>query len=225
MTNTDASRAQTDDQYFGGSATSESPVDRDELRREVQDKYAAVAEHPNGEYHFHTGRYVAERCRYDRDAIDALPDAAVESFAGVANPFELRSVEAGERVVDLGSGAGLDSFLAARAVGDPETGQTGQVVGVDMTPAMLSKAGATAATMGLTNIEFREGYLEELPVDDDWADTVISNGVINLCPDKIAVFTEVMRVLKPGGHLQFADIANGNPVPDEARRHIDLWTG
>lgn len=210
----------TSDRHFGGSATSTAPVDRDELRAEVQVKYAAVAVEPSGEYHFHTGRYVAERCRYDLAEVDALPSAAVESFAGVANPFEHRSLRPGERVVDLGSGAGMDSFLAARAVG-----ADGYVIGVDMTPAMLAKARVTASDTGVSNVEFCEGFLEDLPVEAGWADVVISNGVINLCPDKLAAFGEAFRVLRPGGVIQFADIANGNPVPEEAQRHIDLWTG
>ena len=195
-------------------------VDRDELRAEVQAKYAAVAEEPDATYHFHTGYAAAQRCRYDMAAVDELPVVAVESFAGVGNPFELRSLEPGERVVDLGSGAGFDSFLAARAVGP-----RGHVVGVDMTPAMLAKARATAAEIGATNIDFCDGFLEELPVEDSWADVVISNGVVNLCPDKSEAFTEAWRVLRPGGVLQFADIANGRPVPDDAIRQIDLWTG
>lgn len=195
-------------------------VDVCELRTEVQAKYAAVAIDPHADFHFHTGRFVAARCRYDQAAVAALPDVAVESFAGVANPFELRAIEPGERVVDLGSGAGMDAFLAARSVG-----ADGYVVGVDMTPAMLTKARRTAAELGLDNVEFCEGLIETLPVDDGWADVVISNGVINLAPDKHAVFAEALRVLRPGGVLQFADIANGQPVPEEARRHIDLWTG
>ncbi len=195
-------------------------VDRDELRTEVQAKYAAVAEEPDATYHFHTGYTAAQRCRYDMAAVDELPVAAVESFAGVANPFELRSLEPGERVVDLGSGAGFDSFLAGRAVGP-----RGHVVGVDMTRAMLAKARVTAEEIGATNIEFCEGFLEELPVEDGWADVVISNGVVNLCPNKSEAFTEAWRVLRPGGVLQFADIANGRPVPEDAVRQIDLWTG
>ena len=195
-------------------------VDRDELRTEVQAKYAAVAEEPDATYHFHTGYVAAQRCRYDMAAVDELPVAAVESFAGVANPFELRSLEPGERIVDLGSGAGFDSFLAGRAVGP-----RGHVVGVDMTRAMLAKARVTAEEIGVTNIEFCEGFLEELPVEDGWADVVISNGVVNLCPDKSEAFTEAWRVLRPGGVLQFADIANGRPVPEDAVRQIDLWTG
>jgi len=209
-----------EERHFGGTATDDAPVDRDELRREVQAKYAAVAVEPDAEYHFHTGRAVAERCRYDLDAVDALPPVAVESFAGVANPFELRDLEPGERVVDLGSGAGFDSFLAANAVG-----ANGRVIGVDMTAEMLAKAADVASIVGSDNVEFREGFLEDLPVEDGWADVVISNGVVNLCPDKAGAFREAWRVLRPGGVLQFADIANGNEVPEEARRHIDLWTG
>jgi arsenite methyltransferase len=208
------------DQLFGGTADSRTPVDRDELRDEVRAKYAAVATDPEAEYHFHTGRAIAERCRYDMDAVDRLPPAAVESFAGVANPFELRPLRHGERVVDLGSGAGMDSLLAARAVGS-----AGYVIGVDMTHSMLAKSRATADAMGLVNVEFLDAYVEDVPVEDGWADVVISNGVINLTPDKIATFREIWRVLKSGGILQFADIANGRPVPEEARRHIDLWTG
>lgn len=206
--------------HFGGSATDELPVDRDELREEVQLKYAAVALHPTATFHFHTGRTIAERCRYDMAAVDALPAPAVESFAGVANPFELRALEPGEQVVDLGSGAGTDSFLAARAVGP-----SGGVLGIDMTDAMLDKARENIGLVGVANTEFRHGYLEEVPVDDGWADVVISNGVFNLCPDKGAAFEEAMRVLRPGGVLQFADIANANEVPEAARREIDLWTG
>lgn len=205
---------------FGTSAGVETLVDRDELRAEVQAKYAAVAEAPDATYHFHTGYTAARRCRYDMAAVDELPTVAVESFAGVGNPFELRALAPGECVVDLGSGAGFDSFLAARAVGPH-----GQVIGIDMTPEMLTKARTTAAAMGAANIEFRDGFLEDLPVDDRSADVVISNGVVNLCPDKSAAFTEAWRVLRSGGVLQFADIANGLPVPEDAIRQIDLWTG
>lgn len=203
-----------------GVFTTDPLVDICELREEVQAKYAAVAERPDDEFHFHTGRFVAERCRYDLDAVDALPEVAVESFAGVGNPFELRPLKVGEKVVDLGSGAGTDSFLAANWVG-----LDGQVIGIDMTQEMLAKSRSTAAAMGATNVEFREGYLEEVPVEDGWADVVISNGVINLCPDKSVAMREIWRLLRPGGTLQFADIANGNEVPEAARREIDLWTG
>ena len=195
-------------------------VDAESLRAEVRDKYRAVAAEPGGTYHFHTGRSLAARLGYDPAAVDALPEVAVESFAGVANPFALRRLGRGDRVVDVGSGAGFDSFVAASQVG-PE----GRVVGVDMTAEMLAKARATAEALDLGFVEFREGLAEALPVADGWADAVISNGVINLCADKRAVFAEISRVLRPGGVLQFADIANGRPVPPEALRDIDLWTG
>ena len=195
-------------------------VDPETLREQVRGKYREVAVAPDAEYHFHTGRPLAARLGYDSGVVGALPDRAVESFAGVGNPFSLRPLEPGERVVDIGSGAGFDSFVAAGQVG-----RDGEVVGVDMTPEMLEKSRATAAQLVLTNVEFRGGLAEQLPVADGWADVVISNGVINLCADKRAVFTEVRRVLRPGGVLQFADIANGRAVPPEALRDIDLWTG
>jgi ubiquinone/menaquinone biosynthesis C-methylase UbiE len=186
----------------------------------VREKYRAVATDPAGSFHFHTGRELARRLGYDDDVVAALPDRAVESFAGVANPFALRPLVSGERVVDIGSGAGFDSFLAAAQVG-PD----GRVIGVDMTPEMLEKSRATAAELGLDQVEFRAGLAESLPVEDSWADVVVSNGVINLCADKHAVLSEIRRVLRPGGWFQFADIANGLPVPEGALRDIDLWTG
>jgi arsenite methyltransferase len=195
-------------------------VDPVRLRDEVLDKYREVALDPSGRYHFHVGRPLAARLGYDPAVVDALPDSAVESFAGVGNPFSVRPLPPGARVVDVGSGAGFDSFVAASHVGT-----TGHVVGVDMTTEMLAKSRATALTLGYDHVEFREGLAEALPVDDGWADVVISNGVINLCADKRAVFAEIHRVLRPGGWLQFADIANGQPVPYEALRDIDLWTG
>jgi arsenite methyltransferase len=196
-----------------------TPIDSAALRDEVRKKYRDVAIKPHEKYHFHTGRPLAARLGYDPRVVDTLPDEAVESFAGVANPFSLRDVKAGERVVDLGSGAGFDCFIAGGKVG-----ATGHVVGIDMTDEMLTKSRQTAQAMGLSNVEFRQGILEELPVEDNWADVVISNGVINLCADKQRAFSEVRRVLKPGGHLQFADIANGRPVPASAAANIDLWT-
>ena len=195
-------------------------VDPEVLREQVVEKYREVATDPHRSYHFHTGASLAARLGYEQAAVDALPDCAVESFAGVGNPFSIRRLQAGERVVDVGSGAGFDAFIAAGHVGD-----SGRVVGVDMTPEMLAKSRATAAALGRTNVEFREGLAEQLPLEDGWADVVIPNGVINLCADKQAVFEEIWRVLKPGGWLQFADIANGRPVPPEALRDIDLWTG
>lgn len=195
-------------------------VDPDALREQVRDKYREVATDPTRTFHFHTGRPLATRLGYEPGAVAVLPDRAVESFAGVGNPFSLRRLQPGERVVDVGSGAGFDSFIAAGQVGE-----TGRVVGVDMTPAMLKKSRATVGALGFAHVEFCEGLAEGLPVEDGWADAVISNGVINLCADKKAVFEEIHRVLKPGGWLQFADIANGRPVPPEALRDIDLWTG
>ena len=196
------------------------PVDPDALRDQVRAKYREVALKPGADFHFHTGRGLASRLGYDDAAVGALPDRAVESFAGVGNPFSLRRLAAGEKVVDVGSGGGFDSFIAAGQVGPG-----GQVTGVDMTPEMLDKARQTAGELGLGQVEFREGLAEALPVEDGWADVVISNGVINLCADKQAVLAEIFRVLRPGGRLQFADIANGRPVPAEAMRDIDLWTG
>ena len=194
-------------------------VDPSVLREEVKSKYRDVACNPHGEYHFHTGRPLTQRLAYDQAVVEAMPDVAVESFAGVANPFFLQSLARGDKVVDAGSGGGFDSFIAAHQVG-PE----GRVVGIDMLPEMLEKSRKTAQLMGLAHVEFREGILEEMPVEDGWADAVISNGVINLCADKKLVFGELWRVLRPGGSLQFADIANGKPVPESAVRNIDLWT-
>jgi len=189
------------------------------LREEVKKKYRDVACNPHGEHHFHTGRPLARRLGYDQAVVGAMPDAAVESFAGVANPFVLRALARGEKVVDAGSGAGFDSFIAAHQVG-----REGRVVGVDMLAEMLEKSRNNAKLMGLGNVEFREGILEEMPVEDGWADVVISNGVINLCADKKRAFGELWRVLRPGGRLQFGDIANGKPVPESAIANIDLWT-
>jgi arsenite methyltransferase len=196
-----------------------TPVDPAALREEVKKKYRDVAIKPNDTYHFHTGRRLAARLGYDSMIVDGMPDEAVEAFAGVANPFSLRDLKPGERVVDLGSGAGFDCFFAAVKVGS-----AGHVIGIDMTKEMLTKSRNTAQSMGLRNVEFREGIIEELPVEDGWADVVISNGVINLCADKRRVFAEIGRVVKSGGHLQFADIANGRPVPASAVANVDLWT-
>lgn len=194
-------------------------VDAEALREEVKSKYRAVAIDPHGNYHFHTGRDLARRLGYNDEQLGSLPDSAVESFAGVANTFALRKLAEGERIVDVGSGAGFDSFVAADQVGS-----TGQVIGVDMAEEMPAKARSTAASLKLANVEFRKGLAEDLPVADGWADVVISNGVINLCPDKKKVLSEIFRALRPGGRLKFADIANGKPVPEAAMKSIDLWT-
>lgn len=194
-------------------------IDADALREDVKQKYKEVALNPEGSFHFHTGRYLAERLGYDMVMVDGFPDEAVESFAGVGNPFSTAEFKSGEKVIDAGAGAGFDSFVAASLVGE-----SGQVIGVDMTDEMLDKAESTRSAMQLDHVEFRKGLLEEIPVEDGWADVVISNGVINLCADKPSVMQEIMRVLKPGGRLQFADIANGAPVPESAVNNIDLWT-
>ncbi|MBI2999709.1 MAG: methyltransferase domain-containing protein [Deltaproteobacteria bacterium] len=197
----------------------EMMVNGEALREQVREKYREVATNPAGKYHFHTGRFLAAHVGYDAAVVAALPDVAVESFAGVANPFSLRPLARGERVVDVGSGGGFDSFIAAGQVGTE-----GKVIGVDMTQEMLLKSRSAADLLGYKSVEFRPGLAEDLPVEDGWADVVISNGVINLCADKRRVFSEIFRVLRPGGRLQFADIANGKPVPESALRNIDLWT-
>lgn len=193
-------------------------IDAEALREQVKEKYREVAVTPDSKFHFHTGRPLARHLGYDQTLVETLPDVAVESFAGVANPFSLRELSKGEKVVDVGSGAGFDSFIAAHQVGPH-----GRVIGIDMTAEMLAKSRSSAEAMALGNVEFREGLLEEMPVEDGWADAVISNGVFNLCPDKHKAFSEVFRVLRPGGRLQFADIANGKPVPDSVIANIDLW--
>ena len=189
------------------------------LRREVQEKYAEVAINPDQTFHFHHGRPLAEILGYAMDQVDAMPPQAVESFAGVGNPFSLGAIQLGETVLDVGSGGGFDSFIAGQAVGPG-----GKVIGVDMTEAMLDKARGTAKQMGLEQVEFRQGFVEEMPVPDGSIDVVISNGVINLCPDKYEAFEEVFRTLKPGGRLYLADIVVHKPVPDAAKENVDLWT-
>ncbi len=194
-------------------------VDAHALRAEVRAKYTEVANDPEGQFHFHTGRRLAEFLEYPDDIRAGLPDEAVASFAGVDNPFSLGRPREGARVVDLGSGGGFDCFVAASLVG-----ATGSVIGVDMTPAMLERARRVAHEIGFGNVEFREGVLEALPVADGWADVVISNGVLNLVADKAQALAEAYRVLRPGGILQFADIAVGGDVGEAAKCDIDLWT-
>jgi SAM-dependent methyltransferase len=195
-------------------------VDLERLREEIQGKYVEVVENPDADFHFHTGKRAAANAGYLDDWIEGLPESSITSFAGVANPFHWGLPQPGEHVVDVGSGAGMDCLIAARAVGPG-----GGVVGVDMTPAMLERARASAAEAGLANVEFREGLAESLPVPDGWADVVISNGVINLVPDKVGAYREIARVLKPGGRVQVADICVEKPVPESALGDIDLWTG
>ena len=193
-------------------------IEAGRLRREVRGKYREVALRPGRASGFCTGRLLAARLGYPRAIVDALPDRAVESFAGVSNPFALRPLQPGENVLDVGCGAGFDAFVAAGQVGPG-----GHVLGVDMTSEMVAKVQATARALGLSHVEFREAFAEALPAGDGWADVVLANGTINLCSDKRAVFAEIHRVLRPGGALQFADVTNGNPVPAEALRDIDLW--
>ena len=197
-----------------------SVLDVARLRRAIQEEYAEVATDPTKGFHFHTGRPLARILEYPDEWLIGIPEVSVESFAGTGNPFSLGTLEPGENVVDVGCGAGIDSLIAAKMVG-PE----GRVIGVDMTPAMLEKARGASEEAGLKNVEFSEGYAEELPVEDGWADVVISNGVLNLMPDKAAALEEMHRILKPGGRLQIGDILVQKAVPEGAKRDIDLWTG
>ena len=191
----------------------------DILRKEIQEKYTEVASNPELTFHFHHGLPLAKILEYPEQLLDGLPDEAVESFAGVGNPFSVGEIATGETVLDIGSGCGFDCMIAAKLVGP-----AGKVIGVDMTDAMLQRSRKTAKNLGLTQLEFKKGYAEELPAPDGSVDVVISNGVINLTPDKYAVFNEVFRVLKPGGRLYLADIVVYKQVPDEAKKNVDLWT-
>jgi arsenite methyltransferase len=189
------------------------------LKSEIRNTYASVSQEPEKDFIFPTGRGWAQDLGYPPELAN-VPEAAVESFAGVANPWELGRLSAGERVLDLGCGAGTDSLVAAQMVG-PD----GSVVGIDMTPEMLAKAHRAAAEMGAANVEFVEGEIELLPFADESVDVVISNGVIDLLPDKDTVFAEIYRVLRPGGRIQLADVTIQQPVSEEGKRDIDLWTG
>jgi len=193
-------------------------VDSDALRAQVTEKYTEIANEPEKGAHFHTGKSLAMMVGYPESIIDSLPAGTVESFAGTGNPFSMGELKRGETVLDLGCGAGFDSLIAARQVG-----ASGRVISIDMTPAMLDKARVGASEAGLSNVEFHEAYAESLPVQDKSVDVVISNGVINLCPDKMAVFGEINRVLKPGGRIQLGDMVVHKVVPDDAKADIDLW--
>jgi arsenite methyltransferase len=189
------------------------------LRREIQDKYTEVASSPDLTFHFHHGLPLAKILEYPEELLSGLPAEAVESFAGVGNPFSVGEIAPGETVLDIGSGCGFDCMIAGKMVGP-----TGKVIGIDMTDAMLKRSRKTAKSLGLTQVEFKKGFAEELPVPDGSVDVVISNGVINLTPDKYAVFNEVFRVLKSGGRLHLADIVVYKQVPDGAKEDVDLWT-
>jgi len=201
-------------------ALQQGQLDVDSLRRAIRLEYEEVANHPELGFHFLVGRPLAAVLGYDPTWLERIPEASIESFAGTGNPFSVRQLGPGEHVVDVGSGAGIDSLIAAQMIGP-----AGRVLGVDMTPAMVAKARSAASTAGVANVEFRDGSAEALPVEDSWADVVISNGVLNLLPDKNAGLVEMARVLKPGGRLQIADILVQRAVPESARQEIDLWTG
>lgn len=195
-------------------------LDINTLREAIKKEYAEVANHPTKGFHFHTGLPLARILEYRDEWLEDIPESSIESFAGTGNPFSMSRLRPGERVVDVGCGAGIDSLIAAKMVG-PE----GRVIGVDMTQVMLEKARAAADEARLENVEFRQSYAEELPVPDSWADVVISNGVLNLMPDKPSVLREMFRALRPGGRLQIGDILVQKAVPESAKRKIDLWTG
>lgn len=199
------------------------PVDFDVsgLRAEIQSVYARVAASPDGEFHFHRGpEYAAARLGYDAAALAALPPDVTSSFAGIGNPHAIAAIPPGVVVLDIGCGAGTDLLLAAR-----RTGPGGLAIGVDMTEAMRRRAAAGAAACGLTNVEVRDGDAMQLPVGDASVDVVISNGVLNLVPEKTRAIAEIARVLKRGGRVQIADIVIGEALPESALRDVDLWAG
>jgi arsenite methyltransferase len=203
------------------TATPQLPVDVDVLRGEIQRTYTEVSTDQDKDFVFPTGRAWAADLGYPQPELSRVPDATVESFAGVANPFVLGAIEPGATVLDLGCGAGTDLLVAAQMVG-PE----GRVIGVDMTASMLGRARSSAREMGIDDrVELHESLIEALPLDDASVDVVISNGVIDLVPDKAAVFAEIDRVLRPGGRLQLADVVIHREVSEDARKRIDLWTG
>ena len=195
-------------------------LDLDALRDAIQAEYAVVAQQPERGFHFLVGRPLAALLAYEEGWLEGIPEPSIASFAGTGNPFSVSRLHSGERVVDVGCGGGFDSLIAARMVG-PD----GRVIGVDMTPAMVLKARTGAASVGAENVEFRQGFAEALPIDEGWADVVISNGVLNLMPDKDAALREMARVLKPGGRLQIGDILVQKPIPQDAKEDISLWTG
>jgi SAM-dependent methyltransferase len=202
-------------QTFGAAA-----IDPDVLREEIRKEYRVVATDPQRGFHFHTGRKLASIVGYEDAWLDGLPESAIESFAGTGNPFSLGRIAEGERVIDLGCGAGIDSLIAAGM-----TGPQGNVIGIDLTPEMVDKARRGAQETDLPQARFEVGRLEEVPVEDGWADVVISNGVLNLAPDKEAAFTEIRRILRPGGRIQIGDIIVRKRVGEGAKKDPRLWTG
>ncbi len=190
------------------------------LREAIKKEYAEVARNPRKGYHFHTGREAATRIGYDPELYAGLPEENIASFAGTGNPFSLGAIQPGDVVIDVGSGAGFDSLIAARMVG-PQ----GQVVGIDMTDEMIEKAQTGADTMGASNARFRKGFADDLPLEDGFADVLISNGVLNLTPDKNKTLREWARVLKPGGRLFIGDIVIEKKMSQAALDDISLWTG
>jgi SAM-dependent methyltransferase len=197
-----------------------SRVDRSTLRQEIRAKYAVVAQEPERGFHFHVGRPLAQMLAYEDAELDWLPQETLKSFAGTGNPFAMGRLAPGERVLDLGCGTGVDTLIAARQVGPG-----GHLTAIDMTEAMLTKVRASVSSLGLENVECKLGYAENLPVEDGSMDVVISNGVINLCPDKEAVMKEIWRVLRPGGRIQVADMVVHKEVPQDAKDDIELWSG
>ena len=195
-------------------------IDIKNLRQAISKEYEAVAQTPGKGFHFHTGRRLAGIVEYKPEWFEGIPESVIESFAGTGNPFAVGKIMPGESVVDIGCGAGIDSFIAAKKVGS-----TGRVIGVDMTAAMVDKARKAQETIECSQLQFEHGIIEDLPIADHWADVIISNGVINLAPDKERVLREMYRVLKPDGRLQIADILVQKEVPESAKRKIDLWTG
>lgn len=195
--------------------------DKERLKSEVCATYSQVAENPGGEFHFHRGPgYAARLLGYDLAELQALPERATAPFAGVGNPFRMEPIAPGASVLDIGSGAGMDCLLAGRRVG-----KNGSVVGIDMTEGMLERARTAAAEADMRHVRFEKGDIGELPIESGSIDVVISNGVFNLAPDKTKVFSELYRVTKPGGRVQFADIVIGTELSEDARNNIDLWTG
>ena len=202
------------------TASSTQTPELELLRAAIQEEYSLVALEPERGFHFHTGRRLAHLLGYPEEWLIGLPESCIASFAGTGNPFSLGALNPGDKVVDIGSGAGFDSLIAARMVSTD-----GQVVGFDMTPAMIQKAKSAAQEAGISNVEFRQGYAEALPIEDGWADVLISNGVLNLISDKPAALQEMARILKPGGRRQIGDILVQKGALESAKRKIDLWTG